>query len=680
MTMHQALQPSGEDTPGDGFARYLLSCDMVSASDLLDARAVQSRSRRTLDRILISEGHVSSQDMARALSRYHGLPRADLLNNPPDPALVGAIPLRLCLNRSVLPWKMRGDTLCIIASHLDDFTHVLSIMGDDAPKAELAIAPACEIQAALAQTHRDTLTQQASARVPEAESCRTWQSSGRRRLALTLLGVATLLALTVLQPAYMFAALALWATFTLIVAAALRLSAYLAHMSAPDPTAAQATDPAPAPLPATGPPQNHSRSTQPLPLPRVSMLVPLFKETEIASHLVARLSRLTYPKPLLDVVLVLEENDHLTRDTIAACTLPPWMRVVKVPEGAPKTKPRAMNYALDFCDGEIIGIWDAEDAPDPDQITRMVERFQQVPDDVVCLQGVLDYYNSQQNWLSRCFTIEYAAWFRLMLPGMSRLGLAIPLGGTTLFFRRAALEELGGWDAHNVTEDADLGFRLARHGYRTEVISTTTSEEANCRVWPWVRQRSRWLKGYMVTYLVHMRNPLRFYRQMGALRFWGFQAHFITALSQFILAPFLWSFWLVLLGLPHPFDPLFPRELLLSFGLLFLMIEVISILINATAVSGPKHRHLLLWVPTMHFYYPLGAIAAYKALYELVALPFYWDKTQHGHSLANRATGPPNTGPANAATAIAAAPTAAPAEGLVFHTTRVELEPGHERL
>ncbi|WP_322866351.1 glycosyltransferase [Aquicoccus sp. G2-2] len=368
-------------------------------------------------------------------------------------------------------------------------------------------------------------------------------------------------------------------------------------------------------------------------MPKVSVLVPLFKETEIASHLIARLSRLDYPKPLLDVALVLEENDLLTRSTIAACSLPAWMRVVEVPEGGPKTKPRAMNYALDFCDGELIGIWDAEDSPDPDQITRIVERFRQTPENVVCLQGVLDYYNSRQTWLARCFTVEYAAWFRLILPGMARLGLAIPLGGTTLFFRRDVLENLGGWDAHNVTEDADLGFRLARHGYRTEVITTTTGEEANCHIWPWVRQRSRWLKGYMVTYLVHMRRPWLLYRQLGHRGFWGFQAHFITALSQFMLAPFLWSFWLVLLGLPHPLDPVLSRGALMQIGLLFLMVEVITILVNATAVSGPKHRHLLAWVPTLHFYYPLGAIAAYKALYELIFRPFYWDKTQHGHSL-----------------------------------------------
>ena len=293
-----------------------------------------------------------------------------------------------------------------------------------------------------------------------------------------------------------------------------------------------------------------------------------------------------------------------------------------------------MNYALDFCQGDIIGIFDAEDAPDPDQITIVARRFQTAPPDLVCLQGVLDYYNPRQNWLARCFTIEYATWFRLMLPGMARLGFAIPLGGTTLYFRRDVLEELGGWDAHNVTEDADLGFRLARHGYRTEMIDTVTEEEANCRPWPWIKQRSRWLKGYMTTYLVHMRKPRLLYRQLGAWKFLGFQAHFLTALSQFILAPFLWSFWLVLLGFWHPLEAVVPRSALVTLGSLFLTVEVLNIVIHLTAVSGRKHKHLLAWAPTMHFYSPLGTIAAYKALYEIILKPFFWDKTKHGLSLA----------------------------------------------
>ena len=187
-------------------------------------------------------------------------------------------------------------------------------------------------------------------------------------------------------------------------------------------------------------------------------------------------------------MLVLEQHDTVTRDTIARTELPSWISVIEVPSANRlTTKPRALNYALDFCRGSIIGVWDAEDAPEPDQIEKVVTSFQDAPESVACLQGVLDYYNPKTNWISRCFTIEYATWWRMILPGVAQLGLVIPLGGTTLFFRRNILEKLCGWDAHNVTEDADLGIRLARHGYVTELIPTVTFEEANCRAWPWVK-------------------------------------------------------------------------------------------------------------------------------------------------------------------------------------------------
>ena len=246
------------------------------------------------------------------------------------------------------------------------------------------------------------------------------------------------------------------------------------------------------------------------------------------------------------------------------------------------------------------------------------------------MQGVLDYYNPGTNWLSRCFTIEYAAWFRLILPGFEKLGLAVPLGGTTLFFRRDILEELGGWDAHNVTEDADLGIRLARHGYRTELLDTITLEEANCRVLPWIRQRSRWLKGYAMTYAVHMRDPLLLWRQLGAWRFFGFQVLFLGTLIQFLLAPILWSFWLMLFGLGHPLAEALPGSALIAIAALFLVAEVTNLAINLSALGARDHRFLRPWTISLHFYFPLAAFAAYKGCWEMILSPFYWDKTAHG--------------------------------------------------
>ena len=364
--------------------------------------------------------------------------------------------------------------------------------------------------------------------------------------------------------------------------------------------------------------------------PRISVLVPLFKEHDIADRLVARLQRLDYPKDKLEALLILEQNDDVTARALAQTTLPEWMRIVTVPPGSPQTKPRALNYALDFASGEIIGIYDAEDAPAPDQLRTVAETFASAPPDVACLQGVLDFYNAHNTWLTRCFTIDYATWFRLVLPGLVRMGFTIPLGGTTVFFRRNILEKIGRWDAHNVTEDADLGLRLARRGYRTDFISSVTLEEATASVPAWVRQRSRWIKGYAVTWAVHMRAPARLLGELGLKKFIGVQILFLGTLSQFILAPFLWSFWLVLAGLPHPLADIAPWSAVVFFAAAFLLCEVATILALALSVATPRHRDLIWWIPLMHLYFPLSAVACWKALGELVTRPFYWDKTAHG--------------------------------------------------
>lgn len=607
-----AVSPAGAEEALD---RDLVRRGTVSAADMRLARAVQKSCDASIDRILLAEGLVAQDELLETHARRfksRQLCASDLAEL--DPIAVATPPQRL-LRHAVLPVTDRDGSLALICADPQGREALLPDLPEPFGRARVLWAPRVVVQDRIAALHRDSLTGAMVARVPETESCRGWGRARHWRIGGVAAALLALAAIAFLYPQALFAALAGWAIATLLISALFKTAAFATRLAGG---------------PAT---QRPTAVADAAPLPRVSILVPLFRETEILHALVARLARLTYPKCLLDVILVLEEEDDQTRRTLAGIDLPPWIRAVVVPDGAPRTKPRAMNYALDFCEGDIIGIYDAEDAPEPDQIAQVARSFQAAPPDVVCLQGYLDYYNPRQNWLARCFTIEYAAWFRVMLPGLARMGLAIPLGGTTLFFRRAALERLGGWDSHNVTEDADLGFRLARHGYRTEMVPTVTDEEANCLPWAWIKQRSRWLKGYMTTYLVHMRRPRLLWRQLGAWKFLGFQAHFVAALSQVFLAPVLWSFWLVLLGLPHPFDPFVSRETMRAIGALFLTIEILNLAIHLYAVSGARHRHLLPWAPTMHFYAPLGAVAAYKALYELVLKPFFWDKTRHGLSL-----------------------------------------------
>ncbi|EEE36308.1 glycosyl transferase, group 2 family [Rhodobacteraceae bacterium KLH11] len=561
-----------------------------------------------LGEILVGEGWASRGQVLTALSDQTGLQIADLEETPPTAELCALKPVEFWLAHNVLPWMRVGPILLVATARPDLFDPVAEALGT----ADLTIVPVLagleQIDAAIARSYAKPLAQAAETRVDVEQSCRNW-SPKTRSVPITACVLA--FGLFAAFPAAGLSVL-LWATLvTLVMFLLLRLSGLVAFLLPRQPVQ---TENAP-------------------PLPCISILVPLYKEREIADALIARLQRLTYPKALLDVILVLEESDEVTQTALRDVELPSWIRAIEVPRmGMLTTKPRAMNYALDFCRGEILGVWDAEDAPLPDQLETVARHFASAPEEVVCLQGVLDYYNPRTNWRSRCFTIEYSGWFRVILQGIARLGLVVPLGGTTFFFRRDKLLELGGWDAHNVTEDADLGVRLSRAGYRTEIVNTATYEEANFRAWPWVKQRSRWLKGFMVTYLVHMRAPLQLLRDLGPLRFLGLQAFFLGTLGQFLLAPVLWVFWLIFFDLPHPFQHVITPGFLRGCVYLFLAAEGANLLVGMLGVIAGNRRFLLPWVPTMALYYPLGALAAYKGLWELAVKPFFWDKTQHGQA------------------------------------------------
>ena len=243
-------------------------------------------------------------------------------------------------------------------------------------------------------------------------------------------------------------------------------------------------------------------------LPVYTVLVPLYREAAIVGLVVESVKGIDYPEDKLDVILLLEEDDKETQEALAGAALPSCVRTLVVPEGRPKTKPRACDYGLEEAKGGYLVIYDAEDRPEPDQIRKAVAAFRRLPEKVICLQAKLNYYNPHQNWLTKWFTLEYTTWFDLFLPGLNRLKVPIPLGGTSNHFKTSALRKVGGWDPFNVAEDCDLGMRLHKAGFRARVLDSTTWEEANSRVGNWIRQRSRWVKGYIQTHLVHTRESL----------------------------------------------------------------------------------------------------------------------------------------------------------------------------
>jgi cellulose synthase/poly-beta-1,6-N-acetylglucosamine synthase-like glycosyltransferase len=352
-------------------------------------------------------------------------------------------------------------------------------------------------------------------------------------------------------------------------------------------------------------------------LPTYTILIPLYREAMVLPRLVKGLSELDYPPAKLEIQLLMEEDDPVTQEACAKLDLPPQFKPVVVPDSQPKTKPKACNYGLYSCDSECLVIFDAEDRPEPDQLKKAAAAFRQVPDRIVCLQAKLNFYNQRHNLLTRWFTSEYSVWFDLFLPGLTASGWPIPLGGTSNHFKVKALKELGGWDPFNVTEDCDLGIRLHKHGYGAAMIDSTTWEEANGNFLSWFRQRSRWVKGYLQTYLVHMRRPLTLWRQLGA--------------GSFLLNPIYWLMTLVwFLTHSATISTVFPTPIYALGTFCLLVANFVFVYITVVGCLNRGYYDLVKYSVLTPLYWLMMSWGAYKAAAQLITRPHYWEKTDHG--------------------------------------------------
>ncbi len=368
-------------------------------------------------------------------------------------------------------------------------------------------------------------------------------------------------------------------------------------------------------------------------LPIFTILVPMFKEPEVLPILANALRNLDYPLGKLDIKIVLEETDHETIDAALSLGLEGVFEVLLVPQSHPQTKPKACNYALHYARGDFLVIFDAEDKPEPDQLKKVIAAFRQMPHNTACIQCRLNYYNARENWLTRMFTLDYSLWFDLMLPGLERLRIPIPLGGTSNHFRMSVLRELNAWDPFNVTEDADLGIRLTQKGYRVGVIDSTTYEEANVSIPNWIRQRSRWVKGYMQTFLVHTRRPIHLFRTIGPLGVFGFVAFIGGTFLTGLLNPIFWATFLLWLVVgSEAIASYFPPVILYLSLLNLLAGNGLLIYLSMIAPFRRRWSDLAPWSLTIVGYWVLMTIASYKALGQLLFNPYYWEKTQHGLS------------------------------------------------
>ncbi len=385
-------------------------------------------------------------------------------------------------------------------------------------------------------------------------------------------------------------------------------------------------------------------------LPVYTVLVPVYHEAEVIETLLRCIARFDYPKYKLDVRVLLEEDDA---ETIAAVQnfsraehMESFVTAVIVPKSQPQTKPKACNYGLLQAKGQYVVIYDAEDRPEPDQLKKAYLAFQKLPEKYVCVQAKLNYYNSGQNFLTRLFTQEYGMWFEDLLVGVMQLDIPVPLGGTSNHFKMSFLRKVGGWDPFNVTEDADLGVRLFKFRYKTMVLDSYTWEEANSSLKGWIRQRSRWIKGYMQTWLVHMRHPGRLYRDLGLRGTVGYHAMIFGTPFLPIVNPLMWTMtilWFATRGWWIQF--LFPGCLYyismiqLIFGnFIFTYINMIGVysVIHTANEHGkaPLSYSLIKHGLLTPIYWALMSIAAYKACFQLFRHPFYWEKTMHGLDFA----------------------------------------------
>lgn len=603
---------TGQNLP---IGAHLIAAGHISEQDLVDCLKRQKASGLRLGEELIGLGKIRPVDFYRALAAQSGLPFVNLISDEPDPSLLLDEDLDLYLKARALPWRRIKGSL-VFASV--DPRQARALLAQHVSEPFLIYQTSSFDILWATQKH---YTQALSARACDRLHDTNPQASAKTLLAgrplwVLMFLVCVLMAAMILAPGPVFLTANFAAALAFLSLAGLRLAAMrgLRHRRADSKTNTQNPDRA------------H--------WPTYSILVPMLREADVLPILVDALRQLDYPTAKLDIKLILETDDHETLAAARTLNLPGNVEIIRVPHSTPMTKPKACNYALHFAKGEYLVVYDAEDLPHPAQLKEALRAFDAGGSRLACLQAPLAYYNWSENWLTKHFAIEYATIFDLLLPMLAQLRLPFPLGGTSTHFRTEVLRAVGAWDAYNVTEDADLGFRLHEAGFRSATLQSTTLEEANCALPNWLRQRSRWLKGWMQTYVVRMRHPLLTLGRLGGRGFVTFQIVMGAFLLSALLHPFFYPMAAYAVFQATQDAPNIQTGLLGAFNAVTLLLgfgaAILSGLVGAMArqLDGVG-RHAL----SMPAYWLLISLACYKALFQLLTRPHYWEKTVHGLSI-----------------------------------------------
>ena len=597
-------------------ARMLTSSGLVTNEQLQGAMIEYSRTGDPLGDILVAQGAISEDVLVAALSEMYQMQRVGLADFTPDLEVARRLPAPLAQRLQAIPGAATEElVLLAVARPLDPEQTIYVEQALGSPFRQL-LANRSELDQLIQHVHSAHYVEVSTVALMEShpeDSAHVVFTGGQKALGVCV-GIALLLCGVVWPMETLIGIVAACSLLYLLVSVykfQLTFRALGTHLET------EVTD-------------EEIAAIDERTLPVYTILVPLYKEAGIVRRLVNGINDLDYPRTRLDVKLLCEEDDVETIQTIRSLDLPPHFHLVVVPDSLPKTKPKACNYGLQLATGDFCVIFDAEDRPDPDQLKKAYLAFQRVAGNVACVQAKLNHFNQDQNLLTAWFANGYSMHFELVLPAMGASGSPIPLGGTSNHFITSVLRELGAWDPFNVTEDADLGIRLHRQGYRTAMIDSTTLEEANSQVPNWIRQRSRWIKGYLQTWLVHMRRPGMLLRDTGVR---GFTSFNLTMANAFVLLlnPVFWALTTLYVLTRWGFiQELFPgfvfyaaSAMLFVGNFVFVYLNVAGSLqrgefgITRTALLSPLYWGLMSW-------------AAWKGFIQLFTNPFYWEKTEHG--------------------------------------------------
>lgn len=619
----------------------LLNEKLITQEQLNAATKLQDDQGGLLGRHLILTGAIGRIQLFSALAIAWDAPLIDLVAEPADHDLVQQYNPRRLIDQGWIPWRIIGDTL-IIATSVPPTKELLETarLGFNVSKVEARTTTDWDVWQGVAAACREELLSLSGEELalsrPESSAAAglTWW---QKVIPLVLVGL--LVILTIFNPRAGMIALLTAANIAFFISVAFKSIAAVrwpfrrAKIERFRLKVVQerfGRD-----IPVVWPPR---MTTDELPL--YTILVPAYKEVNVIEKVLKNLDELDYPQSKLEVLILLEEDDIETLETARSFRPPEYVRILVVPEGVPQTKPRACNYGLTFANGEFIVIFDAEDHPDPDQLRLAVNEFRKdeferaywKPEDkkIVCTQAALNYFNADYNVITRMFAVEYSHWFDAMLPGLDDSGIPLPLGGTSNHFRTQELRDLGGWDPYNVTEDADLGLRAAAEGLRVSTIQSVTWEEACSQTKAWTRQRTRWIKGYMITAAVNTRHPLKFWRKTGLRGMVGNIGLILGTPLAFLLYPIALATTLItyigvqFIGLDLP-------EWLVVGGIINMIFGNLMMVLSAGVTAWFRYGwRIAVFAVFLPVYWVLHSFAAWRAAFQMIRDPHRWEKTPHG--------------------------------------------------